>query len=230
MMGDMVEFPSNGTQGQGYLAVPAGDSGPGVAVFQEWWGLNAQIKGVCDALAGAGLVALAPDLYRGVETAEPDEAAKMMMALNMEQAAKDMVGAVDFLAAHPAVRGKGLGVTGFCMGGGLALLLATMRPDVVKACVPFYGVIPWPAHQPDYSKLAAAVQGHYAEKDEFANAEAVAALEGELKGLGKSVEVFVYADTDHAFTNETRPEVYDAAATRQAMERAVAFLHTHLDP
>lgn len=228
-MGELIEFPSNGTLGQGYLAVPASGSGPGLVVFQEWWGLNDQIKEVCDALAGHGFVTLAPDLYRGVETSEPDEAAKLMMALNMDQAAKDMVGAVDHLASLPAANGKGVGVTGFCMGGGLALLLATMRPDVIKACVPFYGVIPWPAHQPDYSRLAAPVQGHYAQNDDFASPAAVHQLEEELRGLGKTCEFFIYPDTDHAFTNHDRPEVFNEAATALAWERAEAFLHSQLD-
>ena len=94
-MGQMIEFPSNGGTGQGYLAVPASGSGPGVVIIQEWWGLNDQLREVCDAWAADGFTALAPDLYRGVVTTEPDEAGKLMMSLNIEQAAKDMVGAVD---------------------------------------------------------------------------------------------------------------------------------------
>ena len=93
-MGRAIAF---GDGASGYLAVPATGAGPGVIVIQEWWGLNDQIEEVCDDLAGRGLVALAPDLYRGVETAEPDEAAKLMMALNLEQAAADMSGAIDAL-------------------------------------------------------------------------------------------------------------------------------------
>jgi carboxymethylenebutenolidase len=135
-MGELVTFPSNGTEGQGYLALPSSGAGPGVVVLQEWWGLNDQIKEVCDRFASEGFVALAPDIYRGEVTAEPDEAGKLMMALNIEQAAKDMAGAIDFLRAHPAVTSEGVGVVGFCMGGGLALWLATLRPDDVLAVVP----------------------------------------------------------------------------------------------
>src|SRR3954447_4870945 len=137
-MGELVTFPSNGTEGQGYLAVPASGSGPGVVVLQEWWGLNDQIKEVCDRFAGDGFVALAPDIYRGAETKEPDEAVKLMMALNIQQAAKDMAGAVRYLRAHDAVTSDGVGVTGFCMGGGLALWLATLVPDDVLAVAPYY--------------------------------------------------------------------------------------------
>ena len=97
-MGEMVTFPSNGGEAQGYLAVPDGGQGPGVVVIEEWWGLNQQIKEVCDRYASEGFVALGPDVYgREVPIGEPDEAAKMMMALNVEQAAKDLSGAVDYL-------------------------------------------------------------------------------------------------------------------------------------
>jgi carboxymethylenebutenolidase len=227
-MGEMVAFPSNGTQGEGYLATPESGSGPGVIVIQEWWGLNDQIKSVAERLATEGFVALAPDLYRGAHASEPDEAAKIMMSLNLERATKDLSGAVDFLAAHDAVAGDGVGVIGFCMGGGVALWLATLRPDQVKAVVPFYGIIPWEAAQPDYSKLAAVVQGHYAENDDFANPESVRALDAQLKGLGKQAEFFEYPGTEHAFTNDQRPEVFVPDATALAYDRAFAFLHEQL--
>ena len=224
----MVEFPSNGTTGHGYLALPASGSGPGVVVIQEWWGLNPQIKEVCDRFAEEGFVGLAPDLYRGKATTKEDEAGQMMMSLNIEQAAKDMAGAVDFLKGHDAVTGSGVGVTGFCMGGGLALWLATLRPDDVKAVVPYYGVIPWPAAQPDYSKLKSPVQGHYAENDDFANPETVRKLEEELKGHGARVEFFVYPGVGHAFTNHHRPEVFHEEHSRVAWDRTVAFFRENL--
>jgi carboxymethylenebutenolidase len=228
MAGENVTFPSNGSDGAGYLARPAGGHGPGVVVIQEWWGLNDQIREVCDRFAGDGFVALAPDLYRGEVTREPDEAAKLMMALNLERAAKDMTGAVDFLAAHEAVTSKGVGVIGFCMGGGLALWLATLRPEKVEAVAPYYGVIPWPAAQPDYSRLTAPVQGHYAELDASADPAAVHALEEQLHGLGKSAEFFIYPGADHAFTNNHRPEVFHAEHTDTAWQRTLAFFREHV--
>jgi carboxymethylenebutenolidase len=228
LTGVMVEFPSNGSQASGYLSAPTAGEGPGVVVIQEWWGLNDQIKEVCDHYAQEGFVALAPDLYRGTVTKEPDEATKLMMALNIEQAAKDMVGAVDYLSGHVAVTSDGVGVTGYCMGGGLALWLATLRPSRVKAVVPYYGVIPWPAAQPDYAALEAAVQGHYAEKDESAGPEQVKKLEDELRGLGKQCEFLIYSDADHAFTNHHRPEVFHAEHTDAAWQRTIDFLRAQL--
>ena len=227
-MGETVSFPSNGSDGSGYLAVPASGSGPGVVVMQEWWGLNDQIRGMADRLAGEGFVALVPDLYRGAHTTEPDEAAKIMMSLNLERATKDMTGAVDYLAGYPAVTGDGVGVIGFCMGGGLTLWLATLKPDLVKAATPFYGVIPWEAAQPDYSQLRAPVQGHYAEVDDFAGAPAVAALEATFTEHGATYEFFLYEGPEHAFANHHRPEVYKAAETELAWTRTVAFLREHV--
>jgi carboxymethylenebutenolidase len=227
-MGELVKFPSNGTDGQGYLALPDAGAGRGVVVLQEWWGLNDQIKEVCDRFAAEGFVALAPDIYRGVETKEPDEAGKLMMSLNIERAAKDLVGAVRFLAGHEAVTSDGVGIVGFCMGGGLTLWLATLEPEKVAAVVPFYGLIPWEAAQPDYSRLAAPVQGHYAENDDFAGAPAVALLEEQLTALGKEHEFFLYPGTEHAFANHHRPEVYAEAESELAWARTLAFLREHV--
>jgi carboxymethylenebutenolidase len=230
-MGEDVTFPSNGSDGQGYLAVPAAGSGPGVVVLQEWWGLVPHIKDVADRFAAEGFVALAPDIYRGdsVANTEPDEAGKLMMSLNIERAAKDMVGAVDYLESRPEVTG-GIGVVGFCMGGGLTLWLATLRPGDIKAAAPFYGVLPWPAAQPDYSALAGkvAVQGHYASEDDFATPEAVRALEAELNGHGVDNEFFIYDDAGHAFFNDTRPDAYHAGHAATAWRRTVDFFKKHL--
>ncbi|MGH9036398.1 MAG: dienelactone hydrolase family protein [Acidimicrobiia bacterium] len=227
-MGEMVEFPSNGTTVGGYLAAPEVGAGPGVVVIQEWWGLVDHIKDVCDRFAAEGFTALAPDLYHGATTTEPDEAAKLMMAMNIERAARDMAGAIDYLAGHESVRGEGVGVVGFCMGGGLALWLATLRPDQVRAAVPFYGVIPWEAAQPDWSRLRAAVQGHYAENDDFASPDHVAALEAQLKEVGVDVEMFIHPSVHHGFFNDTRPDVHAEDAARQAWVRTLEFLRRHL--
>jgi carboxymethylenebutenolidase len=225
-MGEMIEFPSNGSVDQGYLAMPTVVAGPGVVVIQEWWGLVPHIKDVCDRFAAAGFAALAPDLYRGKQASEPDEAGKEMMAMQLDRAGRDMSGAVDELrrrCGHNTV-----GVVGFCMGGGLALVLATQRPDAIAACVSFYGIIPWPEAQPDYSKMRAHVLAHIAERDDYFGPEAAAALEAQLKELGLDVEFDVYPQTDHAFFNDTRPEVYDASSSSLAWQRTIDFFHTHL--
>ena len=227
-MGEMVTFASNGIdgsskQGSGYLA---GTSGPGIVVIQEWWGLVPHICDIADRFAAAGFTALAPDLYHGESSTEPDEAGKLMMGLNLQKAAKDMSGAVDFLQERTG-RTK-VGVVGFCMGGGLTLALACQRPDAVAAAAPFYGVVPWPEAQPNWDALTAVVEGHYAENDAFASPEMAKALEADLKSRGKTATFHVYPGTDHAFFNDERPEVYNAEASATAWKRTLALFNANL--
>jgi len=229
-MGERIEFPSNGSHAHGYLAVPDGgaDGTVAVLVIQEWWGLVDQITRTCDRFAEAGFTALAPDLYDGtaVPLTEPDEAAKHMMALKMSEAAKHLSGAVDELRRRTGA--SSVGVVGFCMGGGLALVLACQRPDAVAAVVPAYGVIPWPDAQPDYSALQAVVEGHVAELDDSFSPAAADALVAELTALGKTASFHIYPGVDHAFFNEDRSEVYDAEAAALLWERTVSFLRSQL--
>jgi carboxymethylenebutenolidase len=225
-MGEIVEFASNGGTAQGYLAVPASGTGIPVVVIQEWWGLVPHITDVCDRFASEGFVALAPDLYHGESTTEPDEAGKLMMAMNIDQAAKDMGGAVDKVA--DVAGSDRVGVTGFCMGGGLALVLAARRPDKVKAAVPWYGLIPWPGAQPDWSDLDAKVLGHYAGNDEYFDAPKVAELEQALRAAGKEADLHVVPGAEHAFFNDTRPEVHDAEASAACFAETVEFFRTTL--
>lgn len=220
-----VTFPVNGTAAAGHLAVPAGGSGPGVIVVQEWWGLNSQIKGVADRLAGDGLVALAPDLYHGELAGhdEMDRAGELMSTLPPERAARDMSGAVDFLLAHEAVTSDGVGVVGFCMGGMLTLMLAAQRGDAVRAAVPFYG-FPSGDGEPDWSGLGAVVRGHMAAADDFFGPDAAKDLEQRLRASGKDVE-FTIHDAGHAFMNEENAlGTYDAALAERLWPEVVSFL------
>jgi len=226
-MGEIIEFPSNGDADRGYLALPATGSGPGVIVIQEWWGLVDHIKDVCDRFAAEGFVALAPDLYWGKTVSEPDEAGKEMMAMRMDRAARDMSGAVDELRRRTGR--DGVGVIGFCMGGGLALVLAALRPDAVKAVVPCYGIIPWPDAQPDFATMSAALEGHYAERDDFFTPEAAYELGEQLRSMGKQAEIIVHPGADHAFFNDTRPEVYNATEAARLWASALDFFHQQLD-
>ena len=228
-MGEMVEFAgSSGATSKGYLAMAGDPQAPGVIVSQEWWGLIDQITGVCDRLAEAGFTALAPDLYEGtkVPLSEPDDAAKEMMSLELKKAAAELSGAVVLLVELTG-RSK-IGVMGFCMGGGLALVLGAHRPDAVAAVIPCYGVHPWPEAHPDYTTTTAATQIHCAGLDGSFTPAAAEELAGSLAGLGLEVELHLYPNADHAFFNEDRPEVYDPEASALLWDRSVAFLHAHL--
>lgn len=226
-MGEMVEFPSNGSSCPGYLAVPESGSGPGVVVIQEWWGLVPHIEDVCDRLAADGFVALAADLYHGKKTTEPDEAGKLLMALEVDRASRDMGGAVHYLLRHEAVSGDAVGTVGFCMGGGLSLYLATLEP-AVKACTMYYGFIFWPGADPHYQNIKGKVLGHFAETDGYANHDSVDPLQRTLEAAGVPTEFHWYPGTQHAFFNDARPEVYNAEAAALSYKRTLDFLHAEL--
>ena len=199
-MGRMVEFATNGRSSSGYLATPASGSGPGVVVIQEWWGLVDHVKDVADRFAREGFVALAPDMYHGETATSPDDAGKLMMALNIEQTERDLRGAIDCLLARDEVAGDRVGTVGFCMGGQLSLFAACANPKV-GACVDFYGI--HPNVTPDLASLQAPVLGFFAEKDGFVTPEVARKLEADLEAAGKEVEVTIFDGADHAFFNDT---------------------------
>lgn len=220
-MGEIVTFPSNGGEAQGYLAKPAGATGKGVIVVQEWWGLNGNIKGIADRFAAEGFVALAPDLYHGKVVAEPDEAGKMLMALNIEQAEKDLRGSVSYLKG---LSGGKVGTVGFCMGGALSLFAACTNGDDVGACVDFYGG--HPAVQFDWNNLKAPLLAIWAEHDDFVNPN-IPGWEAELKSRDKDYESHQYPGTSHAFFNDEGGS-YDPDAAADAWQRTLAHFRAHL--
>jgi carboxymethylenebutenolidase len=224
-MGEMIEFGDNGHRDQGYLAVPATGRGPGVVVIQEWWGLVGHIKQVCDRFAAEGFTALAPDLYHGRSTSEPDEARKEAMNLDIAAAAADLAAAVRHLLNSPRVTSSTVGVVGFCMGGGLALYIAGREPGI-GASVSYYGIGPV-RDTVDFSAMKAAVLGHWAERDHSYDHQAVERLEERLRAAGVPVESFWY-DADHAFFNDDRPEVHVEEAAQLSWDRTTAFLREHV--
>ncbi|HYK89261.1 MAG TPA: alpha/beta fold hydrolase [Acidobacteriota bacterium] len=225
MPGTMATFPSNGDNTSGYLAIPANGKGPGVVVIQEWWGLVPHIKRIADRFAGAGFLAIAPDLYHGKSTKSPDEAGKLMMAINIDKAERDLAGAVSYLKGHSGNSSGKAGIVGFCMGGALSLYAATRNTDL-SACVVFYGG--HPKIHPDLPNLRAPLLGLYAGRDGFVTVESVRDLERKLKGLAKDHEIHIYPNCDHAFFNDERPEVYNKEAAADAWKRTVEFFTKHL--
>ncbi len=222
-MGEMVTFPSNGGATGGYLAKPVSGAGKGVIVIQEWWGLNGNIKGIADRFAAEGFVALAPDMFHGKVTAEPDEAGKMLMALNVPQAEKDLRGAVSYLKNLTSAP---VGTVGFCMGGALSLFAACTNNGDVGACVDFYGG--HPAVKYNFDGLTAPVLGLWAENDDFVNPN-VPGYEAALKERGKKYEFITYPGTQHAFFNDEHPEPqYNPKAAAEAWQKTLAFYRANL--
>jgi carboxymethylenebutenolidase len=226
-MGEMVTYPSNGGTSEGYLALPASVDGPAVIVIQEWWGLAPHIKAVADRFAGAGFVALAPDLYHGTLTTEPDEAGKLLMGLAMDQAAKDMAGAAAYVHARPEVTGR-VGAVGFCMGGSLALWSGTLS-EHIAATVGFYPAVPWERMAPQWSNYAGkATVIHCSEEDGTSAAPGIQLAKRAIEEAGGEVTIYDYPGTKHAFFNDDRPEVYDATASSSAWARTLELFRSRL--
>jgi carboxymethylenebutenolidase len=223
-MGEMITFAAGGVTAKGYLAVPAPDKarGRGVVVIQEWWGLVDHIKRVADRFATEGFHALAPDLYHGTTAGSPDDAGRLQMALNIEEAGNELKGAIERLRF---VTGRPVATVGFCMGGALSLYAACSNPKDVAACVVFYGG--HPKVDFDFDRLRAPVLGHWAEDDETANPN-VSRFETELGRRGKTWEFHSYPGTRHAFFNDDRLEAYDRDAAVRAWERTIDFLTRQL--
>lgn len=220
-MGAITEFarPDGGST-KGYLAT-AGDGRPGVVVIQEWWGLNDQICGVADRFARAGYNALAPDLYEGRVTSEPDEANHMMDGLDFPGAThQDLRGA----AQHLKSLGGKTAVMGFCMGGALTVAAAVHVPETdVAVC--YYGIPP--AEFADPVNIKIPFQGHFADHDDWITQNMVTELESGLKASGCEHEIFRY-DAHHAFFNERSEAAYDAACANLSWQRMTDFLASRL--
>lgn len=221
-MGRMVNFDCpGGKTAAGYLA-EAKDARGAVVVIQEWWGLNDQIKGVADRFAVAGFTALAPDLYEGRVTADPDEANHWMGGLDWVGATEiDVRGALQYLKrSHDKAA-----VMGFCMGGALTVIAGVKVPEC-DAGVCYYGIPP--KDQADPSQMRVPIQGHFGTKDDWCSPAAAEALSTDLAASGVAHEIHSYEGCDHAFFNQERPEVYDAAAADLSWQRTLDFLGRNL--
>jgi carboxymethylenebutenolidase len=196
-----------------------------VLVIHEGVGLVDHIRDVCDRLARAGFVALAPDLYGGRTAARREDALRLLASLDADAVAADLEAAANALLSCDAVEGARLGAVGFCMGGSLALLAAA-RNRRIGAVADFYGG--HPVIRPDVSGLRAAVLGIFAERDDFVGAEAVAALREQLRAAGVRASIRVQPGAAHGFMNDSRPDVHDAAAAAECWSELLAFLRAEL--
>ena len=228
-MATTIEIGSGAAAMPALYAQPASGHGPGVVVIQEWWGLVPHIASIVDRLAAAGFVALAPDLYRGATTTEPDEAGKLMMGLRVSQAASDIATAADHLARTGALPDDRVGCMGFCMGGGLALLAPTVSPHVACAAA-FYPAMPWPDYHPaweNYRGREALI--HQCESDIPSTGPDIARDAAEIAAHGGTAVIVDYPGTQHAFFNDDRPEVYAPSAAAEAWDSSLALFHRVLD-
>lgn len=224
MAGKLIEIKGSTDVYQGYFCVSE-NAAPGIVLLQEWWGLNDHIKDVADRLCAEGFTVLAPDFYNGKVAAEPDEAGSLMMALNIDEAARILIASVETLLAREECRSEKVGVVGFCMGGQLSLFAACLDARI-GACADFYGI--HPNVKPELASLHAPLLGIFAEHDAYASPEAVAQLSQELTNLGKVHEFHTYPGTHHAFFNDSRPSVYNSEAAQDAWSKLVSFFKRSL--
>lgn len=223
-----VSFPSNGEEAYGYLALPESGSGPGLIVIQEWWGLTDHIKEMTDRFAAEGFVALAPDLYGGSTTHDAGEAGRMMQELPIEQAVRDLSGAVDYLLGHEAVEGDSVGAVGFCMGGGFVIALAAQEGDRIGAAVPYYGVGAY--DQVSLAGITADMLGHFAADDSMATPEVVEALRARIREeAGVDPDFRIHEGAGHAFCNDRdHMGTYDADLADSTLAESARFLRERL--
>jgi carboxymethylenebutenolidase len=222
----MIDYPINAHTTPGYLVQPDDDQPrPAIVVIQEWWGLVPHIKDVAERFAREGFIALAPDLYHGQAAEEPDEARKLAMGLNAARAVQEIAAAARTLKKQDHVQPKKIGLVGWCMGGGLSLSTAAHHGDLFGAVAAFYGR---PLAAADTAKLAVPVLGLYAGNDRSIPVDAVRLFEDELKKHHVPCEIHIYPGADHAFFNDTRPHVYQAAAAADAWQKTLAWFRRHL--
>ncbi|MGH7736422.1 MAG: dienelactone hydrolase family protein [Candidatus Tyrphobacter sp.] len=221
-MGSTIEFSRpDGKGAPGYLAEADARNAPGVVMLEEWWGVNDEIKATADRLAGEGFRVLVPDLFRGRVAATGDEANHMAQGLDFADAAsQDAAGAAAFLSKG----GTKTAVTGYCMGGALAML-AAMHSKAFHSAVVYYGYPPPQAGDPATIRIP--FMGHWAIHDEFFKIEGVDAIEEKLKVAKAPYEFYRY-DAKHAFANPKGLGNYDSNAAETAWRRSVGFFHRTL--
>jgi carboxymethylenebutenolidase len=222
---ETVTIEVDGEKVQAYLAEPAGVAFyPGVVVIHEWWGLNGQIKGVADRLAGLGYLAIAPDLYRGKVASETDLAHELMRGLNEDRAVGIIAGAASYLRTLGKTSGRPVGLVGFCMGGRLSLATA-LKKGGVQAAVMYYGSVE--TKKTALMPLNAPLLGLFGAEDRGIPVDDVRKFEAALKEAGKTAKIVVYPGVGHGFFNEERPS-YDQEAARDAWAQTREFFAGHL--
>lgn len=221
MQTDNLDLETSNGNTTAYVARPDGEAAGAVLVIQEWWGVNDHIKDIAGRYADEGFIAIAPDLYRGKIAADPEEAGKMMHDLALDDGIETIRAAMD--AARDKFGISHFGVTGYCMGGTFALRTACLV-EGVSAAAAFYGDIP---EEDVLSNLTTPTLFISGTKDQWINAEKVAGLEDVVERYELPLTSVKY-DADHAFFNDTRPEVYDETAAKDAWALVIGFFKDKL--
>jgi len=204
-----------------YVDRPEHDTNTAVILIQEWWGINQHIRDIASRYADEGYNCVAPDLYRGRLAQDAEEASALMHGLAIEDGMEMIRKTID--AARDTFAFDQFVITGYCMGGTFALRAACEIPEL-KAAAPFYGDIPEERVLKNLKVPTLFIAG---ERDAWINPEKVSGLRNAASKYGLPVEAVSY-DADHAFFNDTRPEVYNAEAAKDAWERVLKLFEEHM--
>ena len=205
-----------------HVALPAeASSNAAVILIQEWWGINDHIRDIAGRYAKEGYTCIAPDLYRGKLAKDSEEASRMMNELAIDDGLDTIKSAIAE-AAKTYGLGK-IGITGYCMGGTFALR-AACEIDTLEAAAPFYGDIP---DEQTLAKLKVPTLFIAGARDGWITPGKVNELKEAAHKYNLPVEVVSY-DADHAFFNDTRPEVYNPEAAANAWQRVLNLFHERL--
>ncbi|MBI1729312.1 dienelactone hydrolase family protein [Candidatus Acetothermia bacterium] len=209
----------------GYLAFPDKDgSFPGIIVIQEWWGLDGHIKDVTRRLAREGYATLAPDLYHGAVTTEPDAARKLVMQLDLPNAVREIQSAITYLLSQSETKGPKVGIVGFCMGGRL-VFETTLVENRLAAAVPFYGLLADPQQA---KQVKAPLLGLYGALDQGIPVDKINAVQKALTESGIVNKFKIYDGAGHAFFNDTRPTGYNADTAKDAWKETLTWFKRYL--
>ena len=204
-----------------HVAHPDGEATAVVLLIQEWWGINEHIREIAGRYANEGYICVAPDLFRGGLAKDSAEAAQLMQALAIEDGLETIRAAI--VEARRTHNVQKIGITGYCMGGTFALRAACEISELAAAA-PFYGDIP---EESVLKKLRVPTLFIAGERDAWINPEKVNGLIEAARKYDLPVEVVSY-NADHAFFNNTRPEVYDADAAADAWRRVLTLFRKNL--
>jgi len=204
-----------------YVARPRTEVDAAVVLIHEGWGINDHIRDLAGRYAKEGYLCIAPDLYRGKVAKNTEEAGALMKALAIDDGLETIRKAIE-VAGEP-YEIKHLAITGYCMGGTFALRAACEFPEL-KAAAPFYGDIP---QESVLAGLKAPTLFIAGKRDAWINPEKVNLLKEIAARHNLPVEVLSY-DADHAFFNDTRPQVYDPDAAVDAWRRVLEHFRKHL--
>lgn len=221
MKTETLEFDTANGASTAYVATPDAANGKAVILIHEWWGLNDHIKDITNRYAAEGFTAIAPDLYRGKVTKDKEEAGRLMQNLDLEDGLNTIQMAIE--KARETYGIEKFGITGFCMGGTFALR-AACELENIGAAAPFYGDIPDEFTLKDLKCPVIFVSGT---QDQWINTEKVGEMERIAAENFLPIESLKY-DADHAFFNDTRPEVYDEQAAKDAWAKVIAFFNDKL--